>query len=94
MAETLAVLKEKSMLRRFIAFLCLIWGPTGLNAPDEQPTNQELADRAAAIRPTAEEMRWQQIPWVDSLVEASEQAKRENRPILVWTLDENPFERC
>jgi hypothetical protein len=94
MVETWAVLKENSMLRRFIAFLCLMWGSTGLNGPDGQPTNQEIADRAAAIRPTAEEMRWQQIPWLGSLVEASEQAKRENRPILVWTLDEDPFERC
>jgi hypothetical protein len=82
------------MLRPTFALLGLLLGSPGLNAGDGEPAHQELAARAAAIRPTAEETRWQQIPWLGSLVEAREQARREKRPLLVWTLDEDPFERC
>jgi hypothetical protein len=57
-------------------------------------TLKELAQRAEAIRPTAAELRWQQIPWLGSLVEARAAARSEKRPVVVWTLDEDPFERC
>jgi hypothetical protein len=82
------------MLRTTAALLCLIPISTGVRADEGRPRRAALEDRAAAIRPTAGEMRWQQIPWLGSLVEAREQARREKRPILVWTLDEDPFERC
>jgi hypothetical protein len=59
-----------------------------------QPTVEELYRRADAIRPTAAELRWQQIPWLGSLVEARAVASAEKRPVVVWTLDEDPFERC
>jgi hypothetical protein len=36
----------------------------------------------------------EQIPWLGSLVEARRQAQHEKRPIVIWTLDEDPFERC
>jgi hypothetical protein len=53
-----------------------------------------LEERAAAIRPSAAETRWQQVPWLGSLVEARAAARAEKRPVLVWALDEDPFERC
>jgi hypothetical protein len=62
-------------------------------AADAPPT-PTLEQRAAAIRPSAAETRWQQVPWLGSLVEARAAARAEKRPVLVWTLDEDPFERC
>ncbi|MFN4259341.1 MAG: hypothetical protein ACK4RK_08575 [Gemmataceae bacterium] len=57
-------------------------------------TPQGLEQRANAIRPSAAELRWQQVPWLASLVEAQATATREKRPLFVWTLDDDPFERC
>lgn len=46
------------------------------------------------IRPTAEEMRWKQIPWITSLAEAQKVAARERRPLFIWTDDDDPLDRC
>lgn len=73
----------------------LVWlGLAFALAADTPPAHQELSIRADRIRPSAAELRWQEIPWLGSLVEARDTARVENRPILVWTLDEDPFERC
>jgi hypothetical protein len=61
---------------------------------EERPSIQEIARRAEMLRPTAQELRWQQIPWVGSLTVARDTAHAERRPIFVWTLDEDPFDRC
>ncbi len=53
-----------------------------------------LARRAAAIRPTAAEGRWREVPWVASLREGRELAQREDLPVFVWAVDDDPLERC
>ena len=55
---------------------------------------EDLAQRAAAIRPALEDLRWQQVPWLDSLTAARDAARQEKRPIFVWAPDDDPFERC
>lgn len=55
---------------------------------------ERLAQRADAIRPTDEETRWQQIPWVRSVIEGQRAARAENRPIMYWHVDDDPLERC
>jgi hypothetical protein len=40
------------------------------------------------------EFDWEQVPWLTDLHEAVRQAKAENRPILLWTTDDDPLERC
>jgi len=57
-------------------------------------TNQELARRAAAIKPAPEELRWQQIPWVTDLAEGQRLARAERRPIFLWVTGDDPLERC
>lgn len=77
-----------------ILTLLLLALPTGLAGADEGKLANDLPHRAAQIRPTAAELRWQEIPWQGSLVEAHKVARAEKRLLLVWTLDEDPFERC
>jgi hypothetical protein len=57
-------------------------------------TPAELARRAAVIEPAPEEMRWQQIPWVSSLVEARQAARQEGRPVFLWVTSDPPLDRC
>lgn len=40
------------------------------------------------------EFDWERVPWLTDLREAVRQAKAENRPILLWTTDDDPLERC
>jgi hypothetical protein len=54
----------------------------------------DLARRAEAIRPTAEETRWQRIPWVRSVIDGQKAARAEKRPIMYWHVDDDPLERC
>ncbi len=61
-------------------------------APDA--SDQALAKRVAAIKPTPEELRWQQIPWVTDLAEGQRLAQAERRPIFLWVTGDDPLERC
>jgi hypothetical protein len=58
------------------------------------PTAGELAERAAAIKPVAKELRWQQIPWILDLAEGQRLARAERRPIFLWVTGDEPLERC
>jgi hypothetical protein len=54
----------------------------------------ELETRAARIKATPEELKWQQIPWVLDLAEGQRLAKEEKRPLLLWATGDDPLERC
>ncbi len=54
----------------------------------------ELADRAAVIKPAEKELAWLQIPWVLDLKAAQKTAQAEGRPILLWVTGDDPLERC
>ncbi len=71
--------------------------------PDEAV--RQFLQRAAKFRPTKAELLWQEIPWVAvmkagrldekaSIHQALEQARKEKRPILIWSVDGNPFDQC
>jgi hypothetical protein len=47
-----------------------------------------------AVKPSAAEVRWRQVPWLLDLATALAQAKAEKRPLVVWTADDEPLERC
>ncbi|MDA7877023.1 hypothetical protein N9A89_03035, partial [Akkermansiaceae bacterium] len=42
------------------------------------------------VRPSAEELGWRQIRWHRSLSEAAEEARRLERPILLWAMNGHP----
>lgn len=43
------------------------------------------------IRPRAEELTWQSIPWQTSIPEAVRIAREERKPVLLWTMNGNPL---
>lgn len=43
------------------------------------------------IRPRAEELTWQSIPWQTSIPEAIRIAREEGKPVLLWTMNGNPL---
>lgn len=55
---------------------------------------EDLAARAAAIKPAPHELKFQKIPWVTNLGRGQEIAKKENRPIFLWVTGDDPLERC
>jgi hypothetical protein len=81
--------------------LCLA-AATGVQAADALPVDpvyRDFASQAERIKPSPEQLRWQQMPWVIDPAEAIRQAKEEKRPILFWAAggrdrDGVPLERC
>jgi hypothetical protein len=65
--------------------------PTG--APDLE-AYAPLFRRADAVKPLAEELRWQRIPWIVDLGEAQRVARAERRPMFVWVSSHDPLGRC
>ena len=39
-------------------------------------------------------LKYQEIPWLLDLQEGIRQAKKEKRPLLIWTSGDDPLERC
>ncbi len=54
----------------------------------------DLRARAALVKPTAAELKWQQIPWMLDLAQGQQVAKQERRPIFLWVTGDDPLERC
>lgn len=46
---------------------------------------------AEYIRPKAEEIRWQEIPWRSTFYEAVREAHRSEKPILFWAMNGHPL---
>src|SRR5438270_595014 len=81
------------------------WPPAEAQSP--QPAGrspfaaawQFLERRAAPLRPSAADLRYQQIPWLIDPAEALKQAQSERRPLFFWAAggrdrDGIPLERC
>ena len=74
--------------------LCLIVA-NSLRAQTDYSRFDDSAQRLiAAAKPTAAELRWQQIPWVTDLTAGQRLAKAEGRPIFLWVTGDDPLERC
>ena len=52
--------------------------------------DQNLDQWADYLWPTEQELAWRSIRWHNNLGEAAIEAKRLNRPILLWTMNGNP----
>jgi hypothetical protein len=46
------------------------------------------------VKPAEREQKWKRIPWMLDLDEALTQAKKEKRPLLLWTSGDEPLDRC
>jgi hypothetical protein len=96
----------RMQIRSALSGLCLMVGigvartePRTANSFRDDPVYEPLAAQAAKIKPTPDEVRWQQMPWVIDPAEALRQAREEKRPIFFWAAggrgrDGVPLERC
>jgi hypothetical protein len=65
-------------------------GETGPNWPAPKLTDENIAKWGDFIRPVEEDLGWRQIRWHRHLDEAVVEAKRLNRPILLWSMNGHP----
>jgi hypothetical protein len=54
----------------------------------------ELTERAAAIRATRHEMKFNDIPWVTDLFEGFRLAEAERRPVFLYLITGDPLTDC
>ena len=76
------------------ALLVSIGVCTGAEREESTDWRGALEQKAAGIRATGEELRWLEIPWATSAEEAIELATAEKRPLLIFSVDGDPFDRC
>ena len=58
------------------------------------PTTTELTKLAAVIKPSAAANKWQQIPWLTDVNKGRSLAKKEKRPLFLWTVFGEPLDEC
>ncbi len=82
------------MHRWMVASLVLLLSHAAVRADDVPGTDEALDRRAAVIKPSADELRWRQIPWLTDLAQGQQTAQAEGRPIFLWVTGDDPLERC
>lgn len=63
-------------------------------SPASAEEEAALLRRAQALKPTARDRKWEQIPWLLDLKEGLRAAHAERRPLLLWVAGDDPLERC
>ncbi len=53
-----------------------------------------LQDVQADVEKLSIGTAWSRIPWKTCVVEAYDQARKENKPVLIWALGGDPEGRC
>ena len=69
-------------------------GSSGIEEPTRWPA-PELNEQSYArwlkfIRPSEDELKWRQVRWHKHLSDAAEEARRLERPILLYTMNGHP----
>ena len=83
------------MHRRFLPSLGIVLISAGaVRAQIAAPALDDLERRAEIVRPAADELKWQRIPWMQDLAEGQGLAREEQRPIFLWVTGDDPLERC
>ncbi len=76
--------------RRYAAGIALFVGVLPLSGAE--PINpQKFSALHTLIRPTADEEKWNEIPWLSSLWDARKKAAADGKPILLWEMDGHPL---
>jgi len=57
---------------------------------DAVPSAKNYREWVDYIRPSDSEAKWQTIAWRNKLMPAVEEAKKLDRPILLWAMNGNP----
>jgi hypothetical protein len=54
-------------------------------------TDADVAPWGAWIRPSAEELAFEEIPWIASFAEGLRAAERAGKPLLFWAMNGHPL---
>jgi DnaJ-domain-containing protein 1 len=54
-------------------------------------TGAQLEQKVQSVLPTAEEERWQQIPWRTNLMRARAEAQQSGKPLFLWIMNGHPL---
>jgi hypothetical protein len=73
-----------------LARLLLAAGVVALTAA-EPLTKEQVAQIRELVRPSADEDKWDRIPWQTSFWDARKQAAAQGKPILLWEMDGHPL---
>ena len=77
-----------------IVYACsigLALGVCSAATPSEiEPNASNYRDWIEYIQPSAEEEKWRAISWRNRLMPAVEEARKLDRPILLWAMNGNP----
>ena len=73
---------------RFLSLIVLLAAPASLLAQDL--TEETYSKVRESIVLDKEESHWQKIPWRPSLAVAIDEARIENKPILLWMMNGHP----
>ncbi len=65
--------------------------PSALSAPSLPLDEESIARWRDIIRPTSEELRWQEIPWRPSFGEGVLEAQAKELPLLLWAMNGHPL---
>jgi hypothetical protein len=58
--------------------------------PAPELTDATFAQWSKHIRPSEKQLKWRKIRWHTELEDAAAEAKRLNRPLLLWTMNGHP----
>jgi hypothetical protein len=85
-----------SVLVVSVTAVWLLTGPRPVVAEGQKQDDvqADLLRRAAVVKPTPAELKWQKIPWVIDLADGQRLARAEGRPIFLWVSGDAPLERC
>ena len=76
------------------ALLLALLAPAARGGGEPAPpplTAETFAALRDGILPTAAEEEWRRIPWKASLLDAAREARRLDRPILLWAMNGHPL---
>lgn len=79
----------KMLITLFISTLTISFS-NGVPPSEIKPSSSNYRAWIEYIRPSEKEAKWQNISWRNKLMPAVEEAKKLNRPILLWAMNGNP----
>jgi hypothetical protein len=79
------------MLRNAFFVAIALAASVAASAPAPVLDDASFARWRDTIRPTAEELRWQEIPWRATFWEAVLEGQKKEQPILVWAMNGHPL---
>ena len=77
-------------MRSIPAAALLLFAVPAISSGDDVKIPQ-IDSLKTLIKPRAEEMRWEEIPWQADLWDARKKAAREGKPLMLWEMDGNPM---